>query len=168
MSMADCDPILSYIKPGWKGVEIGVSRGHSALALLEHKVGFLWLVDPWCDHEGYLEGEGQNWSEVFLEAMKRLAHIPCRYSVIRTWSAEAAQWIPDNLDFVWIDGNHRYEWVKSDMELYWPKLKEGGILCGHDYCNVPPTCEVKKAVDQFCDPNNVSLFPDSSCWMIRK
>ena len=69
---------------------------------------------------------------------------------------------------MWIDGNHTYEFAKDDCERYWPLVKPGGILCGHDYCNVPPTCEVKRAVDEFM-PFGLVTFPNvSSCWLIRK
>lgn len=39
-----------------------------------------------------------------------------------------------SLDICFIDADHRYANVKKDIELYLPKVKKGGILCGHD-CN---------------------------------
>ena len=47
---------------------------------------------------------------------------------IRAYSEEAVVGIPGGLDFVYIDGNHSYDFVKRDVELYGPKLKLGGIL----------------------------------------
>ena len=35
-------------------------------------------------------------------------------------------------DAVFIDGNHSYEYVKKDLENYWPKVKAGGIVALHD------------------------------------
>ena len=39
----------------------------------------------------------------------------------------------ESLDFVYIDARHDYCSVAEDMALYWPKLRQGGILAGHDY-----------------------------------
>ena len=48
-------------------------------------------------------------------------------------SSEVAPNIKEPLDFVYIDGNHRYEYVKEDIELYFPKVKIGGVIGGHDF-----------------------------------
>jgi len=40
--------------------------------------------------------------------------------------------ITDTYDAVFIDGNHSYEYVKKDLENYWPKVKDGGIIALHD------------------------------------
>jgi methyltransferase family protein len=47
-------------------------------------------------------------------------------------------------DLVFIDANHETPFVRQDIALFRPKLKVGGILCGHDYGN---PCGVKAAVD---------------------
>jgi predicted O-methyltransferase YrrM len=45
----------------------------------------------------------------------------------------AADRIADNsLDLVFIDANHSYDYVKKDIIKYTPKLKENGLLTGHD------------------------------------
>jgi predicted O-methyltransferase YrrM len=36
-------------------------------------------------------------------------------------------------DMIYIDGDHSYESVKSDIQLSIPKLKKNGYICGHDY-----------------------------------
>ena len=59
----------------------------------------------------------------------------------------------DSLDFVFIDGDHRYESVKADILAWLPKMKAGGILAGHDY----GWCEdVRKAVHEVLGDGNES------------
>ena len=41
--------------------------------------------------------------------------------------------LPEKLDFVYIDANHNYECVKEDIEHWYPKVKVGGIIAGHDF-----------------------------------
>jgi len=50
--------------------------------------------------------------------------------------ASLLQSLPDeSYDFVYLDGDHSYEGVKAEIPLYWEKVKRGGVLAGHDYCN---------------------------------
>ena len=66
---------------------------------------------------------------------------------------------------VYIDGNHSYEQVISDIKNYWPLIVNDGYLCGHDYCN-PLTEGVTRAVKEvFGEPDN--YYIDWS-WSIKK
>jgi cephalosporin hydroxylase len=69
------------------------------------------------------------------------------------------------IDFLFIDGDHAYEGVKRDYELYSPLVREGGVIGFHDVVNHPaePLCQVDKFWDEikdevdgheFIDPNN--------------
>jgi len=49
-------------------------------------------------------------------------------------------------DLVFIDASHDYESVKSDIAAWWPHVKAGGILCGHDYNTHGG---VQQSVDEF-------------------
>lgn len=49
-------------------------------------------------------------------------------------SFDRAKDFEDNsIDFVFIDANHTYEFVKRDIEAFLPKMKAGGVIAGHDY-----------------------------------
>lgn len=53
---------------------------------------------------------------------------------IKEKTIDAAKFIPDkSLDICFIDAAHDYLNVKQDIETYLPKMKDGGIICGHDY-----------------------------------
>jgi len=49
-------------------------------------------------------------------------------------------------DFLFIDGDHTYEGVKRDFEMYSPLVKEGGIIAFHDIVahSIETECEVDK------------------------
>jgi hypothetical protein len=63
-------------------------------------------------------------------------------------SAQASFLVPDGqLDFVYIDGNHSYESVMTDMHCWFPKVREGGLVSGHDWNKYG----VRKAVNEYTD-----------------
>jgi len=51
----------------------------------------------------------------------------------------------NSIDFIYIDASHDYENVKNDLIHWYPKVKIGGVIAGHDYYRE----EVKRAVDEF-------------------
>lgn len=81
------------------------------------------------------------------------------------YSDIAASQLPDDLDFVYIDGNHNYEYVKKDINIYYKKILPGGIISGHDY---PDILDVKRAVDEFADTNNLYVYLSHLDWWITK
>jgi hypothetical protein len=76
----------------------------------------------------------------------------------------------DFFDFIYIDACHLYECVKQDLIIFLPKLKKGGLLCGHDYINNDVGFEVKRAVDEFCELNEFSIFSVSEelDWCLKR
>ena len=74
-------------------------------------------------------------------------------------SVQAAKLIPDgSLDFVFLDADHSYPGISSDIALWGPKIKKGGVLCGHDYDHPSfPDWGVKRAVDEFIAESGLTL-----------
>lgn len=78
-------------------------------------------------------------------------------------SVRAAKAFDDeSVDFVFIDGDHSEESVRSDIEAWLPKVKQGGVIAGHDYTNNWPG--VVAAVSQYFK----SPEGRGSCWFVRK
>lgn len=122
-------------------VEVGVFKAQFSKHLLENWQGQLWMVDPWRafeEGEGYVDASNHKEHQTaYLEAMQNIEGYESRAFMLRGLSSDMASRFEDNsLDFVYIDGNHAYDWVKEDIELWWPKIKEGGVLAGHDYLNL--------------------------------
>ncbi len=113
--------------------EIGTYRGENALYILEKlNIKKIYLIDPWEKYPGYNEYDKDKLRRYFLETKKRLRKYSDKIVYMMNLSKDASKEISEKLDFVYVDGNHDYEYVKEDMELYWNKLAKGGILAGHD------------------------------------
>lgn len=142
------------------GVEIGVWRGyHAAEMLMKLDIAKLYLVDPYRKYKEYTETELLNkMEEAELCGKNTLASFQDKIVWIRKMSHIAAEDVKDLLDFVYIDGNHEYEFVKKDNETWYPKVKKGGLIGGHDYINDFPG--VIRAVDEFCYDNNKILHTE--------
>lgn len=117
-----------------RGAEIGVEQGVFSEILCK-KIPNLTLfgVDPWKAYSEYKEHLDQMKLEGFYE--ETVAKMkPYDFRIFRAKSEEAHQYFEDgSLDFVYIDGNHRFLNVAQDITLWLPKIKKGGILSGHDY-----------------------------------
>jgi hypothetical protein len=67
-------------------------------------------------------------------------------------------------DIIYIDGDHSYEGVKSDLLSAYNKIKNGGYIMGHDYemnmikARISYDFGVKKAVDEFCITYNQTII----------
>lgn len=104
-------------------LEIGTWRGGSVLCaflattLPKASISFI-MID--------LEIEG--WR--FIDIMKQIPDI--RFVLFRSDVAKN-KILNNSIDLLFIDGAHHYEQVKRDILNYWPKIKVGGVLLGHDY-----------------------------------
>jgi hypothetical protein len=84
---------------------------------------------------------------------------------VKNYSVDAAeQFKDDSLDMVYIDSDHRYDYVKKDIEVWSKKVKKGGIISGHDYKNI---LDVRKAVQDSFKKVEPLLFSDCS-WLYIK
>ena len=73
-----------------------------------------------------------------------------------------------SIDMVYIDANHNYDSVKRDLGLWGPKVKQGGFICGHDYCQTFDG--VIKAVDEYVANHNLTVYKTytDTSYLIRK
>lgn len=132
------------------GVEIGFGFGFNAESLLEElNVKRLYCVDPFLMKK-YFDGDGFDHKVVkFTDRDKtRFFDIENNHTVVfvQLPSAEAFKELPSNLDFVYIDGNHGYHHVLSDLRQAFNHVSRGGFVGGHDFIR---RCEVVPAVLDF-------------------
>lgn len=123
-------------------LEVGSFAGRTALIMGGTLPGLIepcvYCIDTWEGSEGdptqALMREHDVFQAFCQNAGEKLFRgiFPCR-GPSEMW---AKVW-PIPLDLVFLDGDHRYEAVKRDIELWTPHVRRGGILCGHDYPNEP-------------------------------
>lgn len=161
------EAILSQIKniKNPIGAEVGVFRGDLSSRLLASRDDLtLYMVDSWKKHEDFGPEEMENF---YKHARTATSFAASRAKPIKKTSEEAARDIPNqSLDFVFIDADHSYSAVCDDIDLWLPKIKPGGILCGHDYGD--DRFGVTKAVDGFAGLHGLCLeFGEDNTWFIN-
>lgn len=133
--------VLAEIRPGDVCAEIGVLRGDFSQRILARRPKQLHLIDPWrffpeyADRSyGVREGNDQARMDALCKGVRARFRDRSEVVIHRKGSEEAAREIPDDsLDFVYVDANHDYAFVRRDLAAYLPKLKRGGTLAGDDY-----------------------------------
>lgn len=156
-----CVAIMPFIKPEHIGVEIGIYKGDSSVVFLE-QCSYMYFVDPCVE---YAENPDKDWFTVEDRYLERLKSYAGRFTFIKDFSTAAAIKIPQ-VDFVFIDANHEYKYVKEDIEIYWLKIKPGGFMCGHDYTGGHPG--VTQAVDEFFGKLGLEVERHQYCWKVNK
>lgn len=156
---------------GGKIVEIGSWRGKSLAFLVVESINSgksqdLIAIDPWSDViEGADGAEELTPDEVFAEFRSNLRPVEGHYDVIRATSiVGSSNFGEQSIDFVFIDASHAYADVLDDLKAWYPKVRPGGIIAGHDY-HWP---EVRRAVVAFCSEKGWRApAPSELCWVIR-
>lgn len=149
--------ILRTLGSGLTGAEVGVFDGWTTEVLLRTFPDLrLWMVDAWEPYggESYMGQQDQAYFQRAFDATMFWTQFAAdRRFTLREISPKAADRFADgSLDFAFIDANHMYESVRADVNAWWPKVRHGGALCGHDYAihrDGEGVWGVKRAVDEF-------------------
>lgn len=158
------------------GVEVGTHRGEFANEILMRwAAGTLYCVDPWENLPEYASQVQFLWDSESRQqdlqyAQQLLQAYADRVRYMQMTSADAVTSFDDgSLDFVYLDGNHMEPYVSQDLQLWWPKVKPGGLLLGHDVLmpgvrDDPWDAEIQPAVLKFAaqhdDERIVYLIPE--------
>jgi len=145
--MSDVKSIIHLVEEGTVVCEIGIRSGDSSREFLK-KGCFVHMVDPWEGYEEYPDSYVYNFEEDYRLTLEMVKEFPDQYKIYRKKSEQVNNDVPSDLGFVYIDGNHAYEYVKRDIENYWLKIKAGGWMAGDDFSVI----EVWKAVLKFYIP----------------
>lgn len=133
------------------GVEIGVWRAGNAVDMLSNlDIKKLYLIDPYAI---YTDGIRTFHEDGFKAAKLRQGAIDAieefKDKVVWIYKSSMEAEVDEELDFVYIDGDHMYHEVMKDMEKWTAKVKSGGLVSGHDY----DILATASAVQDYCRTN---------------
>jgi predicted O-methyltransferase YrrM len=144
-------------------IEIGTFIGESTIIFAEHFKSVIG-IDPFL--AGYDPEDPTSrfdFNEVYQEYLSRTKPFPNIKTITLTSDDAISQLEGQIFDFIYIDGLHQYEQVKTDITNYMRFIKPNGIIAGHDYGPTWPGVAV--AVNEiFGEPDNI--FQDTS-WIKR-
>jgi hypothetical protein len=138
-------------------VEIGTLHGWFAWRCLKHLPDAkVYCVDPFFDDPGY-GNDGEYNLKCWTQNLKK--DLGKRAFLLRGRSQnEAVKWgnvlTPEEIDFLFIDGDHSYEGALADLEGWIPKVRSGGLVAGHDIDGEWGP-NVKRALETYCPRNGI-------------
>ena len=123
-----------------KIAEIGVWKSKTVKRVLTEchdLVSEYWAIDPWPiwfrDRWYSKKFNDEQWEDLYFLSCSLILHFP-QLRVLRLDSAKAAEIFPDKyFDLVFIDAEHDYESMMKYIPTWLPKVRDGGLLTGHDY-----------------------------------
>ena len=161
--------VVHNARPGARLVEVGSWRGRSVAYLgcevlrsgkpievfaVDHGVGGDTLAQPDC-------------GTMAPELVRNLYDCGLNQVVtpIIARSVRAAAVFADgSLDLVFIDADHSFAAVREDLRAWWPKVRPGGLLAGHDYA----WPGVASAVHEFFGRQGLVVPESPSCWAVAR
>lgn len=126
------------------GVELGVQRGEFFNEMMSKwQIAQTYVfVDIWAHQENYQDGANVDQSDqdtfmnqaiTYANNQKAAGHLQ-ELVICRNFTVNCVLNFPDHhFDFIYVDARHDYKGVLVDLQKWWPKLKRGGIMAGHDY-----------------------------------
>ena len=134
--------LLNLMPSGAVCAEVGVWKGEFSRQILEvTRPSKLHLIDPWSYqpkfpdriYGGKVAGSQEDMETIFLNVCSQFEQ-HAEVEINRGYSDDIlSQFDDEYFDWLYIDGNHYYEYVLQDLRLGWQKLKPGGLLVGDDY-----------------------------------
>jgi hypothetical protein len=163
------EKVVREARPGAVLVEVGCWCGRSvaflgqqaaraakglAVYAVEHGRGGATVPAP----------EGGNVAPQLVANLHRCGLLDHVFPVIAPSRRAAGLFADDSVDLVFIDAEHTYESVRDDLQAWWPKVRSGGLLAGHDY-GWPG---VARAVEEFFGSARLNTDPCPQCWGVVK
>ena len=173
--------LLSALRITGPSVEVGVWLGDYSSVLLNkwYQSATHTLVDPYahfpCPANGLEDKQCQldqrTFDAVFHNVSRRMRNrYGERVELVRDFSVPASRRFQNSsLGFAYIDARHDFDAVTEDMDAWWPKVRLGGVVAGHDFTHMP----LARAVLQFVRKhgNDASVFVTAdhpASWIIAK
>lgn len=156
---------IAATSPGGVIVNVGAFKGASCAVMAQANPRVTVLAVDTFEGVEQSETKGVELRDEFAANMRAFPNV-CG---LRCDSVTAARMVCTEIEAAFIDGDHSYEAALADMEAWWPKVRVGGILCGHDCVD---SCGVPRALDEFCRARGlqatVMLGDCHGFWVVKK
>lgn len=145
-------------------IELGPFKGRSTRALADASSATVYAIDNWnATHE-----DGRRDNSAAAACRANLADLIEAGRVVLI-DQDSREGLPTALrgvtaDMLWIDAEHLYEAVLSDIDTYGPLVRRDGLICGHDYNVHHP--DVMRAVDERYGARVRTVAPKQSIWWV--
>ena len=169
-----------------RAVELGVWRGEFAEHNLNKWRGAKYvLVDLWTSRDTdcvngnesfcvYGGNESRSYDKMVtgLRMQRGGARFAGRYEMVQNSTLEAATLFPDgHFDWLYLDATHTYAEAKADLDAWYPKVRLGGLISGHDYqfqhqaIGDGYVFGVRDAVDEFAARRHLRVYQTSEPYL---
>lgn len=159
------DEAISRAEPNDTLVEVGVLWGRSLAYLCERAAAVEQAEGKFLNIVGVDHWGAEDFRK-FEEHLKDSAAWN-RAAIMRSGSPASTRSFKDGeLAFVFIDADHSFDGVKEDIAAWWPKVKPGGVLAGHDYSEADWPGVVKAVRERFGNVPKKGVA--QYCWWVEK
>jgi predicted O-methyltransferase YrrM len=143
-AVSDANENSHFVEVGsWKGM----SSVYLAVEIINSKKNIkLDCIDLWGTVPGKIYGDKKDLYNTFIKNIEPVKDM-INPIISNSWDA-ASMYEDHSLDFVWLDAGHEYEDIKKDIAAWYPKVKIGGTIAGHDFTTAPG---VSKSVVEYFD-----------------
>lgn len=159
IASAELNQYLIQLGTDIQGCEVGVWEGDNLCHMLEScsNIKNIIGIDPYTAYDDFAGSMvASQFDGVREKLFTNIASVDStdRVTFLETTSLDGSSQIADDtLDFVFIDANHTYLHAYEDFNLFYSKVKSGGIFAGHDW-SIPG---VNQALLQFLNENSIAL-----------
>jgi predicted O-methyltransferase YrrM len=172
------------LEQGYKSfVEVGCKEGRTSGHILKNvPESRVIAIDPWMKQEKSADPTKETYEEWDFEKIEKefCANVGIEFVVpeskvisndrvtfLRQTSRQASANLHGNeYDLIFIDALHDYENVMFDISAWWPRVRKGGVLAGHDFNHKWPG--VERAVADHFNLINVGVGFDSVWFVIKQ
>ena len=156
--VSDANNNSHFVEVGsWKGM----SSVYIAVEIINSKKNIKFdCIDLWGTVPGKIYANEKGLYDTFIKNIEPVKHI-INPIISNSWEA-ASLYEDHSLDFVWLDAGHGYQDVKKDIAAWYPKVKIGGTIAGHDFTTAPG---VSQAVGEYFNKDFKQI---NTSWLHKK